>query len=98
MSFFENEFPLIVKSLITSISQGLDGAMTSSIQNHMLDIKHGNIMDETNEAEIKKLDRNFVAHFVTQFILDLMQLISAHLITSTTHNQETLESEYDHRK
>jgi len=43
MSYFSNELHIVVKQLIVSISQELDGAMSNSIIKSILDIKHGNV-------------------------------------------------------
>ena len=103
MEFFKNVFSLVVVEFIKSISSGLDKTVNNDTFSLLLSLTYDSYYDEMEELEKKDpqtLDSTLSSHFVTRFLLDVLQFSFAFFVDAKSENQEEPDKRmiYDHRK
>ena len=87
LDFFKKEFPIVVSWFINQITKGLERAISNLDGfNLLLDLTYEKFYDEMTEMERKegeKLDRIMSAHFVTKFLIDVLQFSFAFFVKAT---------------
>jgi len=102
-AFFEQDFCEQVISFIKAISSNLKGVMNDKNYDLMLDLTNENFYDDMKDLEDDeptRLDQVLASHFVTKFILDVLQFCYAYLVrakTAASLNPPDKKQFYDHR-
>ena len=102
--FFETELCNEMISFVKVVSSNLKGVMNDKNLDLMLDLTNENFYDEMKDMEEEqpeRLDQVLTAHFVTKFILDVLQFLFAYLVRAKTAAQLNPPEErrfYDHRR
>ena len=76
LEFFNKEFFFVVRQFIRSIANGLDNTMTEDGVELMLKLTNEDFYDDMKELERnepERLDKTLASHFVTKFLLDVIQ-------------------------
>ena len=100
--YFEKDFSGDITRFILAISSGVKGVMTNSNMDLMLSLTNESFYDEMKELEDsdpKNLDLVLTSHFVTKFLVDVLQFSFAFFVRASNAGSEPdKKSFYDHRK
>ena len=76
-------------TFIKTIATGLDNTMNEANMSLMLDLTNEHFYEDMKDMEKDdpaRLDQILAAHFVTKFVLDIMQFSCAHFVRAKAFN------------
>jgi len=100
--FFKRQFCKVVIWFVNNISRGLERQVNIDSFNLLLDLTYESFYDQMTDMEKdepKKLDLILTSHYVSRFLLDMLQFSFAYFVRAEMVN-ESVPSEralYDHR-
>ena len=101
LAYFRSDFCHVVVWFIESVTQNLEGALSKGNWDLLLDMTYERNYEQMVKLEKEspaELDKVLSVHFVTGFMLDILQFCFAFFVVAKPINSETPKREiYDHR-